>query len=124
MLKTYTEEFTDTINRMHTVIFSCERKQIQMGRVGRPAACLDSTQKRIKDCRENRCEKRGRISTQTSALQGWKSATSCREIASLLFHYTPLHSAGEKLEFSADQYKEDSITAIFFGCYCYQTSKV
>ena len=45
MLNTYTEEFIDTINWMHTVIFSCKREQLQMGQVGRAAACLDSTHK-------------------------------------------------------------------------------
>ena len=109
---------------MHTVIFSCKRKQIQMGRVDRAAACLDSTQKTSEEWRENRRDKRGRISTQTSALKGGKSATSCRETASLLFRYPPLHSAGEKLEFSADQQKADSINAIFFECYCCQKNKV
>ena len=34
---------------MHTVIFSCQRKQIQMGRLGWAAACLDSTQKQVKN---------------------------------------------------------------------------
>ena len=72
VLKTCTEEFTGTINWVHTVIFSCKRKQIQMGRVGQPAACLDSTQKTGEEWCENCCEKRGRISSQTSALQGRK----------------------------------------------------
>ena len=31
-------------------------------------------------------------------LKGGKSGTSCRETASLLFRYVPLHSAGENLE--------------------------
>ena len=86
---------------MHSVIFSCKRKQIQTGRVGRAAACLDSTPKTSEEWRENRCDKRGWTSTQTSAMKGGKSVTSCRETASLLFRYAPLHSAGEKLEFSS-----------------------
>ena len=69
-----------------------------MGRVGRAAACLDSTQKTSEEWCENRCDKRGWTSTQTSVVKGRKSVTSCRETASLLFRYTPLHSAGEKLE--------------------------
>ena len=90
---------------MHTIIFSCKKttnKYRWGGWVGLRHVWT-APKKTSEEWRENQCDKRGWISTQTSALKSGKSATPCRETASLLFCYTPLHSAGEKLEFSADQ---------------------
>ena len=44
----------------------------------------------------------------------------------MIYSYFSIYIIPYKLafSFSADQYKEDSINAIFFGCYCFNPSKL
>ena len=73
--KTYTEEFTDTINRMHAQLSSLVKgNKYSKYRWGGGSGCGMSAQhpQTSEEWHENRCGKRGRISTQTSTLQGGK----------------------------------------------------